>query len=36
MTLGTPWFKSFYTVYDMNYYEMNFAMAAGAWGSITE
>lgn len=34
MTLGTPWFKTFYTVYDMNYIMVNFGLGINAFGSI--
>jgi len=34
MSLGTPWFKTFYTVYDMNYLMMNFGLGINAFGSI--
>jgi len=36
ITLGTPWFRTFYTVYDLNYMQVNFALGANSFGSIME
>jgi len=34
ISLGTPWFRTFYTVYDLNYLQLNFALGANSLGSV--